>query len=235
MQLDEGSRNPIRVVVVSEEILERLRPFPSLLRRANVRFLLAYSGSEALTLAGASDPALLLLDYALPVLRADEVCRELKASPKLSGIPVVIVGPAFPPEFELSCRKAGCAAYLPTPVEISALAPLLARLLGLPNREESRLPVLLSVTYGMVISQSLGRSRDLSLAGIQVRSLTRFQKGFCVNLRFSLGEEAPVTALGEIVRVMPTEEGDYDVGIRFVGLPAETRTRLAEFLVLQRT
>ena len=60
MQLDEGSRNPIRVVVVSEEILERLRPFPSLLRRANVRFLLAYSGSEALTLAGASDPALLL-------------------------------------------------------------------------------------------------------------------------------------------------------------------------------
>ena len=230
MRLEGERGSPSRVVVVSEEILSRLRSSPSLLRRSNVRFLLAYSGSEVLSLARASDPSLILMDYALPVLRADEVCREIKASLKLRDTPVVIAGPAYPPEFEIACRDAGCEAYFPTPLELPALASLVARLLGVSARRESRLSVLLSVTYGAIVSQSLGCSRDLSLAGMQVRCSTKLEEGFCVNVKFSLDTRPPIATLGRVVRVIPTEEGEYDTGIRFIGLPAEARTRLEEFL-----
>jgi len=222
--------DPDRVIVISEEILSGLRSAPSFLRRSNIRFLLAYSGAEALSLARASSPAVALLDYAMPVLRADQVCREIKASPKLRDIPVVIVGPALPPAFELSCRQAGCTAYLHSPVDIDVLASLLVRLLGLAHRQTARLPVLLSVSYGSVTSQTLGRSRDLSLAGIRVRTMSRFRKGFNINLQLSVDGDGPIITSGEVTRCTPTEEGEYDLGIRFVGLTLEARDRLAEFL-----
>ena len=222
--------DPDRVIVISEEILSGLRSAPSFLRRSNIRFLLAYSGAEALSLARASSPAVALLDYAMPVLRADQVCREIKASPKLRDIPVVIVGPALPPAFELSSRQAGCTAYLHSPADIDVLSSLLARLLGIADRQAARLPVLLSVSYGTVTSQSLGRSRDLSLVGVRVRTMTRFRRGFNINLQLSLDGNGPLATLGEVTRCTPTEEGEYDLGIRFVGLTLEAKDRLAEFL-----
>ncbi|HEU5181219.1 MAG TPA: PilZ domain-containing protein [Candidatus Polarisedimenticolia bacterium] len=230
MEIEGRKESPDRIIVVSEEILSRLRMSPSFLRRSGVRFLLVYSGPEALTLAGASDPAVVLLDYALPVLRADQVCREMKASPKLRDIPVVIAGPALPPEFETSCRAAGCDAFFRSPVDLSSLVATLGVLLGVTQRQEPRLSVLLSVSFEHVTSQTRGRSRDLSLSGIQVRTAYRYGKGRAVRVRFSLDETSPFLAEGEVIRCDSTEEGDFDLGIRFVGLAIQQRDRLAEFL-----
>ena len=233
MEIEGKKENPDRIIVVSEDILSRLRASPSFLRRSGVRFLLAYSGPEALPLARASEPAVVLLDYALPVLRADQVCREMKASPKLRDIPVVIVGPALPPEFEQSSRAAGCDAFFRSPVDLPSLVATLGVLLGVAQRQDPRLRVLLSVSFDGVTSQSRGRSRDLSLSGIQVRSGTRYRKGHAIQIRVALDENSPFLAEGEVVRCEPTEEGDFDLGIRFVGLPAQQRDRLAEFLARQ--
>jgi CheY-like chemotaxis protein len=231
MKIREGElEGPDRVIVISEEVLSGLRSAPSILRRSHIRFLLAYSGAEALSLARASDPSLVLLDFALPVLRADQVCRELKTSPKLRDVPIVIVGPALPPHFEQSCRQAGCTAYLYSPVDYDALSSLLARIMGLTLRQATRFPVLLSVSHGTVTSQTLGRSRDLSLLGIRVRTLARFRKGFSISLRFPLDGEQSIITGGEVTRCVATEDGEYDLGIRFVGLSLEARDRLAEFI-----
>ena len=230
MNREGEPEDPDKVIVISEEVLSGLRSAPSLFRRSNIRFLLAYSGAEALSLARASGPSVVLLDYALPVLRADQVCRELKTSPKLRAVPIVIVGPALPPHFEKACRQAGCTAYLYPPVDFEALSSLLARMLGLTKRQAGRFPVLLSVSHGTVTSQSLGRSRDLSLLGIRVRTQSRFRKGYNLSLRFPLDGERFIVTGGEVTRCVPTEDGEYDLGIRFVGLSMEARNCLAEFI-----
>lgn len=230
MEIEGRKESPDRIIVVSEEILSRLRMSTSFLRRSGVRFLLVYSGPEALTLAGASEPAVVLLDYALPVLRADQVCREMKASPKLRDIPVVIAGPAFPPEFDQSCRAAGCDAFFRSPVDLPFLIATLGVLLGVTQRQEPRLSVLLSVCFDGVTAQTRGRPRDLSLSGIQVRTAYRYGKGRAVRVRLSLDETSPFLAEGEVIHCDPTEEGDFDLGIRFVGLAIQHRHRLAEFL-----
>src|SRR5262249_6397748 len=53
MEIEGKKESPDQVIVVSEEILSRLRMSPSFLKRFGIRFLLVYSGPEALTLAGA--------------------------------------------------------------------------------------------------------------------------------------------------------------------------------------
>ncbi len=55
--------------------------------------------------------------------------------------------------------------------------------------------------------------------------------GSFLNLKFFLeGEAESIAAAGQVVRVLPTEEALYDVGIRFLALSPEGLTRLRGFL-----
>jgi hypothetical protein len=60
--------------------------------------------------------------------------------------------------------------------------------------------------------------------------MSRIRKGFNINLQLSVDGDDPIITSGEVTRCTPTEEGEYDLGIRFVGLTLEARDRLAEFL-----
>jgi CheY-like chemotaxis protein len=53
--------------------------------------LVARDGAEALVLAGAEHPDLVLLDIALPKVDGRDVLRQLKANPHTAAIPVLVV------------------------------------------------------------------------------------------------------------------------------------------------
>jgi CheY-like chemotaxis protein len=58
---------------------------------ADYQIVLAKDGSEGLTLAAREMPDLILLDFVLPDLKGDEVCRRLQANAKTAGLPVVLM------------------------------------------------------------------------------------------------------------------------------------------------
>jgi uncharacterized protein (TIGR02266 family) len=221
---------PRKTLVLSEGIRASLGHWPSFLGRASLQLLAARTGSEALTLARASGSCTLILEYELPDARADQVCSDLRGS-NAPGVQVVIVGPSEPGEIEALCRKAGCDLFIPTPVDFPDLLTRLANLLDLSARRTNRLPVVLSVSYGRVTSDSLGHSRDLSVGGMCLETATALPEGSYLNLKFFLeGDEGSIVTPGQIVRVQATEEGSYEVGIRFLDLPEEAHGRLQRFL-----
>jgi CheY-like chemotaxis protein len=58
---------------------------------ADYRIVLAKDGTEGLTLAARELPDLILLDFVLPDLKGDEVCKRLQADKKTAGLPVVLM------------------------------------------------------------------------------------------------------------------------------------------------
>jgi twitching motility two-component system response regulator PilH len=58
---------------------------------ADYRIVLAKDGKEGLELAGAENPDLVLLDFVLPDMKGDEVCRRLRANEKTAKLPVVLM------------------------------------------------------------------------------------------------------------------------------------------------
>ena len=221
---------PRKTLVLSEEVRASLGHLPSFLRRASLHLLAARTGSEALTLARASDSCILILDYELPDARADQICSDLRGS-NTPGVQVVIVGPSEPGEIETLCRQAGCDLFIPTPIDFPDLVTRLADFLDLPARRMDRLPVVLSVSYGRVTSDLLGRSRDLSVGGMCLETATALPEGSYVNLKFFLeADEESIVTPAQIVRVQATDEGLYEVGIRFLALPEESHRRLQRFL-----
>ena len=51
----------------------------------------AFDGEEALRLTREKKPDLILLDYSMPKIKGDEVCRQIKTDPELKHIPVIFI------------------------------------------------------------------------------------------------------------------------------------------------
>ena len=81
----------------------------------------AVRGDEGVTLAEQSDPDLILMDIQLPGLDGYEATRRIKANPKLSRIPIIVVTSYALSGDEEKARAAGCDAYLAKPFDAMKL------------------------------------------------------------------------------------------------------------------
>ena len=89
-----------------------------ILNDAGYEVLEATGGEEALRIAAAARPALILLDVNLPDVDGTEVCRRLKANPDTMGIPVVqITGAWMSEDARQKGLASGADAYLTEPVD----------------------------------------------------------------------------------------------------------------------
>ncbi len=81
---------PLRILIAEDdEAVVQL--YPAYARRRGHEVLLARDGAETLVVAAAELPDLVLLDVAMPKLDGRDVCRQLKANPKTSRIPILAV------------------------------------------------------------------------------------------------------------------------------------------------
>lgn len=71
------------------------------LRQAGLRVVVASDGEEALDLAAAERPALVISDFQMPLMNGLELAKSLRRAPDLSNVPVLLVtarGHLIPPE-----------------------------------------------------------------------------------------------------------------------------------------
>jgi CheY-like chemotaxis protein len=90
-----------------------------------VRLSVARDGAEAIELARALSPALVLMDLMLPVVDGWEATRRLKADRATAGIPVIAVTAQAMVGDRERALAAGCDGYVTKPLDIRALVALL--------------------------------------------------------------------------------------------------------------
>ena len=82
------------------------------LRQHGFTILTAEDGEEALRLARAEAPDLVLLDLIMPKMQGFEVLRALKADPATASIPVVVLSNLGQEHDVTQTSEAGAVAYL---------------------------------------------------------------------------------------------------------------------------
>ncbi len=75
----------------------------------------AYTGQEGLEAARQSGPELVLLDVDLPDIEGMEVCRQLKADPATSAIPIIFMAGRISPEDRIYKPETGAADFISKP------------------------------------------------------------------------------------------------------------------------
>ena len=91
------------------------------LRREDYRVTLANSGVEGLQQARRHKPELVILDVIMPGLDGFAVCREMRADPILSDVPILFLTARAKPEDRITGFNVGADDYLVKPFNLDEL------------------------------------------------------------------------------------------------------------------
>ncbi|BAM04417.1 response regulator [Phycisphaera mikurensis] len=129
-RLREGSRHRLLVVDDDPGVLALLDEVLRLDGRFEVRT--ATCGYDAGMESVGFRPELILLDYMLPDINGDRVCRSVKETPELSDTRVLIISGAATDEEVERLMAAGADGFLQKPFELTTLIARIEALLDLP-------------------------------------------------------------------------------------------------------
>lgn len=104
-------------ILVVDDIEANRRLLQAKLEAQYHSVILASSGPQALEIAKAQDPEIILLDVMMPGMDGYEVCRRLKADPVTAHIPVVMVTALSDTEDRVRGLDAGAEDFLTKPVD----------------------------------------------------------------------------------------------------------------------
>jgi adenylate cyclase len=113
-------RTPPRLLIVDDEPIN-LDILQTRLSVHGYEILTATNGEEALAIATAQRPDLILLDIMMPKMDGIDVCRHLKADTSLPFMPIVMVTAKADSKDVVAGLEAGADEYLTKPMDQAAL------------------------------------------------------------------------------------------------------------------
>lgn len=125
MRAFPGGRSPPgdpgsdRVVLVAEDHLDSRDAMRALLEAFGFHVVVAVNGREAVEMALATRPSLVLMDIMMPELDGFEATRELRRHPELEDTPIIVVT-AMDGADQLA-MQAGANDYIRKPIDIRGL------------------------------------------------------------------------------------------------------------------
>jgi len=129
---------PLARILLVDDYEDARVMYGHFLRLSGYHPIEAATGEEALELAYAQLPDLILLDMSLPGIDGWEVTAELKRNDKTKHIPIVaLTAHALQTERQRS-ERAGCDGFLPKPCPPPDLLAEIARLLPRPLANSPR-------------------------------------------------------------------------------------------------
>jgi CheY-like chemotaxis protein len=177
-----------------------------LLRRKDLRLVTARDSDDLVDkLRQGGD--ICFVDRVLPDGDAEGALAAIRSDKRLTHVPVVLVNATGAPAHDRhQAQKAGFADVVVLPTSPGALSLLIARLLGLPLREDERFAVRVHVFDAAGTTESpetyIGTSIDLSENGMLLKARRTAQPGQILGMRFSLpGRAGELSLRGRVVRV----------------------------------
>jgi two-component system, cell cycle response regulator DivK len=127
--MSESSPEPIRILVV-DDFHDNREMYAAYLRFSGFIVVEAVTGMEAIEMALATTPNLIVMDLSLPGMDGWEATRRLKGDPNTKHIPIIVVsGHALEGSVQ-AAKMAGCDAFLRKPCLPQALLAEVRKLLS---------------------------------------------------------------------------------------------------------
>ena len=123
-------------ILVAEDNSDGRDMLQVLLALKGYNVLLAADGLEAVEVALAQFPDLILLDLELPQLDGLAVTKNLRRHPKFKEVPIVVLSGHDPRKYRQSALDAGCSDYLFKPIDFERLEEILIHNVPTANGRE---------------------------------------------------------------------------------------------------
>lgn len=201
----------------------------SYLEECGYELITATSGEETLQRIEEISPDIILLDYYMPQMNGDEVCRTLKKSERWQKLPIIMVTAAGQVEEIEQCLQSGCDDYVTKPVDKQELQEKIKRLLGkIAHQTSVRVSLSLPVTIHADGQVFEAQTSDISRSGAYLLCDAPLGENSPIDLRLSLPDGEDLRLLGKVRRRNP-DSGD-GFGVYFIH-PGEKEQQVLAGLV----
>ena len=202
-------RNGKRTVLIADDDRTLAKAISVMLGQSGLQTVVAHDGEQALAMARAMLPDLILLDMNIPVRSGPEVYATLKADSATAAIPVVFL--SGEPEGADHGPAAGAAAYLTKPFSPTELVDLVQRTIASQpvdpppgEPDPSGMSVDQLVVYTQELRELFEREQDgrqsLQQERQRLEELERLRMGFLGTVTHEL--LIPFPAIGKALQVL---------------------------------
>ncbi len=176
---------------------------------------------NALEIASASAPSLVITDLHLKGLSGIDLLERLRQKPATSVIPVVIMTRELTSEVEQRCRRAGAAACLEKPIKVPELYQAIHPLIDPGTRRKD---VRIGTRLSLIVDDRPLDCVDgecavnLSVNGVYLRTKRSYPPNSQVRIRLTINEEV-IEAEARVVHCRLPEDGSsgmWGVGLQFL-------------------
>lgn len=116
VSLSRASVKP--VVLVTDDSVSTVMVLREVLEQSGLQVIGVHDGASALARMEQQTPDLVLLDVVMPGLDGYEICRRMKASPRLRQVPVIFMTGLTDEKSKLECFDAGGVDYIAKPLQL---------------------------------------------------------------------------------------------------------------------
>ncbi len=109
------------IVLIVDDVSQNIRVLGNILKKEGYRVSIASSGLQAIELAQATLPDLILLDVMMPGMNGFEACRQLKKTEKAKHIPIIFLTAKSDTRDILEGFKAGGVDFVSKPFHTQEL------------------------------------------------------------------------------------------------------------------
>ena len=183
----------VPVVLVVEDNVE-MRHFISDALAAEYRVVTAADGREALALARAQAPDLILSDVMMPGMSGDQLLREVRAQGELAGVPFVLLTARADESLRVRLLEAGAQDYVTKPFAAAELRARVANLVAIKRARDVLQRALTSQRRDLE-----GLARDLASRRQEAEAAVRTRDDFLAVAAHEL--KTPVTSLRAAVQL----------------------------------
>ena len=141
-----------KVLIVDDDV-QTLRLVGLMLERQGYKILAANNGTQALNMARAEQPDVIILDIMMPDIDGYEVTRRLRNDPEIASIPILVFTARTEVDNKITGYEAGADDYLTKPIHP---AELTAHLRALLQRSKNRLNADKNEGYVMGVCAAKG-------------------------------------------------------------------------------
>ena len=105
----------MKTILIVDDMQSELDMMANYLTKSGYNIIVAHDGEEAISLALAKIPDLIVTDWMMPKMGGLDVCRKLKKNPETENIPVIACTAKDRDVDRMWAKKQGVKAYVTKP------------------------------------------------------------------------------------------------------------------------
>jgi len=218
----------MKKIIIAEPVLHSIGKSHTLFGRGGITMHPARTSEEILEAHRKDKADLIVTDIALPVMGGAELFSVIRGDAALKEVSLIMVCDGTEPARKL-CLQAGANTILTKPVDPFELFSRISELLVIPQRQNMRALLQVSVAGKEGGKSFRGLSHNISISGMLLEAEQELRKGDRITCPVGIaGREIAVE--GEIVRVEKTSTGRYRCGVKFYNLDTKSLILIEQFV-----